>query len=203
MDPESMKSVTVEDALKHPNWKMGKKVTIDSSTMVNKGLEVMEAGWLFDVSPDDIKVVIQPQSIIHSMVEFTDGAVIAQLAEPDMRLPIQYALTYPERRYSNVKRLDFDTLKEITFEAPDLTRFPGLALAYRAAHEGGSMPAVFNAADEKAVSLFLDRKIGYTDIPKIISEAMDHHRKIYDPDLDGILAAEAETQEFIDSVYHV
>ncbi len=201
MDIESMKSVTVEDALRHPNWKMGKKVTIDSSTMVNKGLEVMEAGWLFGVSPDDIRIVIQPQSIIHSMVQFSDGAVIAQLAVPDMRLPIQYALTYPERRLSSVTKLDFDTLREITFEVPDFERFPALSLAYDAAHEAGSMPTVFNAADERAVAMFLDRRIGYTDIPKIISSAMEKHSTITDPTLDDILAVEQETYEFIDESY--
>ena len=189
---EELAGVTVEDALRHPNWTMGKKITIDSSTMVNKGLEVMEARWLFDVDYDHIQVVIQPQSVIHSMVEFVDGAVMAQLGTPDMKLPIQYALTYPQRRNLPGERLDFSKLTDITFEKPDPDTFRGLSLAYQAGREGGSMPTVFNAANEKAVAMFLNREIGYPDIPRIIEEAMMDHRKIADPSLEEILAVEAE-----------
>ena len=189
---EELASVTVEDALRHPNWTMGRKITIDSSTMVNKGLEVMEARWLFDVDYDHIQVVIQPQSVIHSMVEFVDGAVMAQLGTPDMKLPIQYALTYPQRRNLPGERLDFSKLTDITFEKPDPDTFRGLSLAYQAGREGGSMPTVFNAANEKAVAMFLNREIGYPDIPRIIEEAMMDHRKIADPSLEEILAVEAE-----------
>ena len=189
---EELASVTVEDALRHPNWTMGRKITIDSSTMVNKGLEVMEARWLFDVYYDHIQVVIQPQSVIHSMVEFVDGAVMAQLGTPDMKLPIQYALTYPQRRNLPGERLDFSKLTDITFEKPDPDTFRGLSLAYQAGREGGSMPTVFNAANEKAVAMFLNREIGYPDIPRIIEEAMMDHRKIADPSLEEILAVEAE-----------
>ena len=189
---EELASVTVEDALRHPNWTMGRKITIHSSTMVNKGLEVMEARWLFDVDYDHIQVVIQPQSVIHSMVEFVDGAVMAQLGTPDMKLPIQYALTYPQRRNLPGERLDFSKLTDITFEKPDPDTFRGLSLAYQAGREGGSMPTVFNAANEKAVAMFLNREIGYPDIPRIIEEAMMDHRKIADPSLEEILAVEAE-----------
>ncbi len=189
---EELASVTVEDALRHPNWTMGRKITIDSSTMVNKGLEVMEARWLFDVDYDHIQVVIQPQSVIHSMVEFVDGAVMAQLGTQDMKLPIQYALTYPQRRNLPGERLDFSKLTDITFEKPDPDTFRGLSLAYQAGREGGSMPTVFNAANEKAVAMFLNREIGYPDIPRIIEEAMMDHRKIADPSLEEILAVEAE-----------
>ena len=189
---EELAHVTVEDALKHPNWSMGRKITIDSSTMVNKGLEVMEARWLFDVDYDHIQVVIQPQSVIHSMVEFVDGAVMAQLGTPDMKLPIQYALTYPQRRNLPGERLDFSKLTDITFEKPDPETFRGLALAYEAGRQGGSMPTVFNAANEKAVAMFLDRKIGYLDIPEIIEKCMNDHHKISNPSLDEILAVEAE-----------
>ena len=189
---EELASVTVEDALRHPNWTMGRKITIDSSTMVNKGLEVMEARWLFDVDYDHIQVVIQPQSVIHSMVEFVDGAVMAQLGTPDMKLPIQYALTYPQRRNLPGERLDFSKLTDITFEKPDPDTFRGLSLAYQAGREEGSMPTVFNAANEKAVAMFLNREIEYLDIPRIIEEAMMDHRKIADPSLEEILAVEAE-----------
>ena len=189
---EELAGVTVEDALRHPNWTMGRKITIDSSTMVNKGLEVMEARWLFDVDYDHIQVVIQPQSVIHSMVEFVDGAVMAQLGTPDMKLPIQYALTYPQRRNLPGERLDFSKLTDITFEKPDPDTFRGLSLAYQAGREGGSMPTVFNAANEKAVAMFLNREIGYPDIPRIIEEAMMDHCKIADPSLEEILAVEAE-----------
>ena len=196
---EEMKDIQVEDALKHPNWSMGRKITIDSSTMVNKGLEVMEAHWLFDVSMDEVEVVVQPQSIIHSMVEFEDGAVIAQLGTPDMKLPIQYALYYPQRRYLPGERLDFSKLTEIRFEKPDLENFRGLALAYEAGRTGGSMPTAFNAANEKAVSLFLNRKISYLEITDIIEGAMREHRFISDPGLEEILETEQEVYQYIES----
>lgn len=175
---EDLANIQVEDALKHPNWAMGRKITIDSSTMVNKGLEVIEAKWLFGVDVDQIQVVVQPQSIIHSMVEYEDGAVIAQLGTPDMKLPIQYALYYPERRYLPGDRLDFSTLQQITFEQPDLETFYGLKLAFEAGRTGGSLPTVLNAANEKAVALFLDRKIKYLQIPEIIQACMEAHKNI-------------------------
>ncbi|MEY8393688.1 1-deoxy-D-xylulose-5-phosphate reductoisomerase [Lachnospiraceae bacterium 45-P1] len=196
---EQMGHVTLEDALKHPNWSMGKKITIDSSTMVNKGLEVMEARWLFEVPMDDVKVVVQPKSIIHSMVQFTDGAVMAQLGTPDMKLPIQYALYYPERRPMGGERLDFWKLKEITFEEPDFKNFPGLSLAYEAGKAGGSLPVVFNAANEMAVAKFLNREISYLEITDIIGAALGHHKKKEHPSLDEVLSAEQETYEFIKS----
>ena len=194
---EQMKKVQLEDALKHPNWSMGHKITIDSSTMVNKGLEVMEAKWLLGVDIDRIQVLVQPQSVIHSAVQFDDGAVIAQLGTPDMKLPIQYALYYPERRYLPGDRLDFGKLARITFEDPDPVNFPGLALALRAGRTGGSMPTVFNAANERAVAMFLKKQIGYLDIARIIEEAMDAHKVIAHPDLDQILRTEQETYDFI------
>lgn len=194
-----LENVQVEDALKHPNWSMGQKITIDSATLVNKGLEVMEAKWLFGVDLDRIQVVVQPKSIIHSMVEFKDGAVIAQLGTPDMKLPIQYALYYPERRYLPGDRLDFWKLKEITFEKPDTDTFLGLPLAFQAARTGGSMPTVFNAANERAVSKFLHRKIRFLDIYDIISDAMEHHKVIPNPSIEEILAAEQATYERIES----
>ena len=194
---EQMKKVQLEDALKHPNWSMGHKITIDSSTMVNKGLEVMEAKWLFGVDIDRIQVLVQPQSVIHSAVQFDDGAVIAQLGTPDMKLPIQYALYYPERRYLPGDRLDVGKLARITFEDPDPVNFPGLALALRAGRTGGSMPTVFNAANERAVAMFLKKQIGYLDIARIIEEAMDAHKVIAHPDLDQILRTEQETYDFI------
>lgn len=194
---EELAHIRVEDALKHPNWTMGRKITIDSSTMVNKGLEVIEAKWLFGVSVDQIQVVVQPQSIIHSMVEYEDGAVIAQLGTPDMKLPIQYALYYPQRRYLTGERLDFGTLSEITFEKPDMETFYGLKLAYRAGREGGTLPTVFNAANERAVALFLERKIGYLQIPEIIQACMDEHVNIPCPDVETILKTEQETYELI------
>lgn len=196
---EQMRNVTLEDALKHPNWSMGKKITIDSSTMVNKGLEVMEAKWLFHVSMDDVKVVVQPKSVIHSMVQFTDGAVMAQLGTPDMKLPIQYALYYPERRPMGGERLDFWKLKEITFEEPDFQNFRGLSLAYEAGRAGGSLPVVFNAANEMAVAKFLNREISYLEITDIIEAALGHHKKKEHPSLDEVLSAEQETYEFIKS----
>ena len=196
---EFLKHVKLEDALKHPNWSMGRKITIDSATMVNKGLEVIEAKWLFDVAPENIQVVIQPQSIIQSMVEYKDGAVIAQLGTPDMKLPIQYALFYPERRYMPGDRLDFTKLSSIVIETPDMDTFLGLRYAYEAIGIGGSMPTVFNAANEYAVKQFLDRKIDFLDIYDIIRASMDHHKLIENPDIDEILATEQEVYEFIES----
>lgn len=196
---EQMKNVQVEDALKHPNWSMGAKLTIDSSTMVNKGLEVMEAKWLFDVGMDDVQVVVQPKSVIHSMVQFEDGAVMAQLGTPDMKLPIQYALFYPDREYLAGERLDFWSLSQITFEKPDMENFEGLPLAFAAAKAGGSMPTVFNAANERAVSKFLNRKIGFLDIYEIIKTCMDAHKVIEAPTVEQILQCEQETYEMIES----
>ena len=194
---EQMKDIQVEDALKHPNWAMGRKITIDSSTMVNKGLEVMEARWLFGVELSQVQVVVQPQSIIHSMVEFEDGAVMAQLGTPDMRLPIQYALYYPERRVLDTPRLDFYKLKQITFEEPDMVNFRGLKLAYDAAGRGGNVPTMYNAANELAVQMFLDRKIKYLDIIDIIEQTMTNIEYIDNPDVEQILATEAEVYEYI------
>lgn len=196
---EELMNVRVEDALKHPNWAMGQKITIDSSTMVNKGLEVMEAKWLFDVEIDDIQVVVQPQSVIHSMVEYEDGSVIAQLGTPDMKLPIQYALYYPHRRYLPGGRLDFWTLGHLDFEKPDMDTFYGLALAFRAGKTGGSLPTVFNAANELAVSKFLKREIHYLEIIEIIEDCMDAHSIIEEPSLADILRTEQETYERINS----
>lgn len=194
-----LEQVKVEDALKHPNWAMGQKITIDSATLVNKGLEVMEAKWLFQVDLDQIEVVVQPQSVIHSMVQFVDGAVIAQLGTPDMKLPIQYALYYPDRRYLAGERLDFAKLRQITFEKPDMETFLGLPLALKASREGGSMPTVFNAANERAVSKFLHREIGFTDIYQIIIESMEQHKSIQQPTIEEILDTEKTTYEFIES----
>ena len=190
-------NVRLEDALHHPNWAMGRKITIDSSTLVNKGLEVMEAKWLFDVELDQIQVVVHPQSIIHSMVEYVDGAIIAQLGTPDMKLPIQYALFYPDRRPMGGKRVDFFDLGQLTFEKPDIDTFKGLQLAYRAAREGGSMPTIYNAANEKAVSLFLNGQIRYLEIVELIEEAMNAHKKIDVPTLEEILDTEQEAYEYI------
>jgi len=194
---EELEKITVEDALRHPNWSMGRKITIDSATLVNKGLEVMEAKWLFGVDLDRIQVVVHPQSIIHSMVEFVDGGIIAQMGTPDMKLPIQYALFYPERRPMNGKKVDFYELGQITFEKPDMETFTGLKLAFEASKTGGSMPTVYNAANEKAVSLFLDKKIKFLEIPELIKASMEAHRTIQLPNVDEILQAEAETYEFI------
>ncbi len=196
---EELADIQVEDALKHPNWEMGRKITIDSSTMVNKGLEVIEAKWLFDVDVSQIQVVVQPQSVIHSMVEYEDGAVIAQLGTPDMKLPIQYALYYPERRYLPGERLDFWNLGKLDFEKPDTDTFYGLALAYEAGRRGGSLPTVFNAANERAVQLFLERKIGYLEIPKIIKECMERHKNVEQPSLEEILDTEEGVYEYINS----
>ena len=196
---EELRNVTVADTLKHPNWVMGRKITVDSATLVNKGLEVMEAKWLFDMDLDHIQVVVQPQSIIHSMVEFKDGAIMAQLGTPDMRLPIQYALYYPHRRYLDGDRLDFTKLHEITFEVPDMETFRGLPMAIQASREGGSMPTVFNAANELAVKKFLEEKIGFLDIYEIIAQSMERHKKIAHPDLDEILSVEQDTYQWIES----
>lgn len=198
---KDLADVTVEDALKHPNWSMGNKITIDSSTMVNKGLEVIEAKWLFDVAFDRIEVVLQPQSIIHSMVEFKDGAVMAQLGTPDMCLPIQYALCYPQRRERIGRPLDFKTISSITFEQPDMETFRGLKLAYEAGRIGGSLPTVFNAANERSVALFLQKKISYLTMADIIEEACQDHQVIKDPSLDEILAVEQEVYQKIDQKY--
>ena len=195
---EELKTMQVEDALKHPNWSMGRKITIDSSTLVNKGLEVMEAKWLFGVDLEQIQVVVHPQSVIHSAVEYEDGAVIAQLGTPDMRLPIQYALYYPKRRSLSGKRLNLFELGNLTFEEPDIKTFKGLALAYEAMKRGGNIPTVYNAANEKAVALFLERKISYLQITELIEASMNHIPFIDNPDLDEILQTEADTYEFIE-----
>ena len=187
---EFLETVTLEDALNHPNWSMGPKITIDSSTMVNKGLEVMEAKWLFGVDYSQIEVVIQPQSIIHSMVQYIDGAIIAQLGTPDMRVPIEYALFYPDRRSLSGDRLDFSKLSQITFEKPDYKVFRGLSLAIEAGKTGGTMPTVFNAANERAVAKFLKGEIKYTDIVRSIEKCMDAHKVSAHPDLEEILATE-------------
>ena len=195
---DELKNIQVEDALKHPNWSMGRKITIDSSTLINKGLEVMEAKWLFDVALDQIQVVVHPQSVIHSAVEYQDGAVIAQLGTPDMRLPIQYALYYPERRNLSGRRLDLFEIADLTFEKPDTDTFRGLALAYQAMEKGGNIPTVYNAANEKAVSLFLDRKISYPEITELIEACMENAEFIDHPDVDEILGTEAAAYEFIE-----
>lgn len=197
---KDLSDITVEDALKHPNWSMGRKITVDSSTLVNKGLEVIEAKWLFGVEPSDIQVVVHPQSIIHSMVEYVDGGIMAQLGTPDMKLPIQYALFYPDRRPLPGKRVDFFALEQLTFEKPDTETFRGLQLAYEAAKAGGSLPTVFNAANEKAVALFIQRKIGFLQIPELIERSMGHHKVIENPSVEEILQAEAETYEYIKQV---
>ena len=197
---EELLNIQVEDALKHPNWSMGRKITIDSATLVNKGLEVIEAKWLFDVDLDNIQVVVHPQSIIHSMVQYKDGGIIAQLGTPDMKLPIQYALFYPNRRPIPGKKLDFYELGQMTFEKPDTETFYGLKLAFEASRCGGSMPTVYNAANEKAVSLFLDRKIKFLQIPELIGKAMNNHKIIANPNVDEILLAEAEAYDYISTL---
>ena len=196
---EDLLNIRVEDALKHPNWAMGRKITIDSSTMVNKGLEVMEARWLFNVDIDDVQVVVQPQSVIHSMVEYVDGAVIAQLGTPDMKLPIQYALYYPERRFLPGERVDFWSIGHLDFEKPDMDTFYGLALAYEAGRCGGTLPTVFNAANELAVSQFLNREIKYLEITEIIEDCMKAHKTIANPTVEQILDTEQETYDRIRS----
>lgn len=199
MNTTDLEGVTLEMALKHPNWSMGKKITIDSATMVNKGLEVIEAKWLFNVAPEQIEVVVQPQSIIHSMVEFEDGAVMAQLGTPDMRLPIQYALYYPKRVYLDGTRLDFSTLSQITFEKPDMDTFLGLRFAYDAIRIGGSMPTVLNAANELAVAKFLNKKIRFLEIYEIIDFCMNRHDVMENPSVEDILATERNVYEIIES----
>lgn len=196
---KDLEHIQVEDALKHPNWAMGQKITIDSATLVNKGLEVMEAKWLFGVDLNQIQVVVQPQSVIHSMVQFTDGSIIAQLGTPDMRLPIQYAIYGGTRKYLDGERLDFAKLGSITFENPDIETFKGLPLAMEAAKVGGSMPTVFNAANEKAVALFLQRKIRFLDIYTIIEDAMERHEVVSNPTVEEILRIEQEIYERIES----
>ena len=196
---EELINVQVEDALKHPNWSMGRKITIDSATLVNKGLEVMEAKWLFNVELEQIQVVVHPQSVIHSMVEYEDGAVIAQLGTPDMRLPIQYALYYPNRRNLSGEKLDFYQLSNLTFEEPDIETFTGLKLAFQAMKQGGNIPTVYNAANERAVALFLNRKISFLEIPEIINACMENSKYVKHPNVEEILATEAETYAFIES----
>lgn len=200
---EELAAMTAADALKHPNWDMGPKVTIDSSSLVNKGLEVMEARWLFDVSLDNIEVLVHPQSIVHSAVQYVDGAVIAQLGVPDMKLPIQYALFYPDRRPMAEKRLDLFELGSLTFEKPDTDTFRGLKLAFDSAYAGGSMPTVFNAANEMAVRRFLKGDIRYLEIFDMIEEAMTHHNKIENPDVSAILDTEKEVYEFLGTKYGI
>ena len=196
---EELAHIQVEDALKHPNWEMGRKITIDSSTLVNKGLEVIETKWLFDVEIEQIEVVVHPQSIIHSMVEYVDGAIIAELGTPDMKLPIQYALYYPQRRFLPGDRVDFAALSQLTFEKPDLETFYGLRLAMEAGKAGGSLPTVFNAANERAVSKFLNREIQYLQIPEIIETCMQSHKNIASPTVEQILQTEQEVYEQIES----
>lgn len=195
---EELKDVTVEDALKHPNWSMGRKITVDSATLVNKGLEVMEAKWLFDVELLQIQVVVQPQSVIHSMVEYEDGAIIAELGTADMRLPIQYALYYPDRRPLSGERLDFYKLGQITFERPDTDTFRGLALAYRAMEQGGNVPTAFNAANERAVAKFLNHEIRFLEIPEIIGACMEHCNYVKNPSVEEILDTERAAYEYIE-----
>lgn len=198
-DRKLLEQVTLSDTLKHPNWVMGQKITVDSATLVNKGLEVMEACWLFQVEVDQVQVVVQPQSVIHSMVEFEDGAVIAQLGTPDMKLPIQYALYYPQRRFLPGERLDFAALGSLTFEAPASDTFQGLSMAVEAARAGGSMPTVFNAANEQAVRRFLNKEIRFLDIYDMIGSSMDRHQVIPEPSLDTILEIEADTNQWLES----
>lgn len=195
---EELKDVTVEDALKHPNWSMGRKITVDSATLVNKGLEVMEAKWLFDVELSQIQVVVQPQSVIHSMVEYEDGAIIAELGTADMRLPIQYALYYPDRRPLSGEWLDFYKLGQITFERPDTDTFRGLALAYRAMEQGGNVPTAFNAANERAVAKFLNHEIRFLEIPEIIGACMEHCNYVKNPSVEEILDTERAAYEYIE-----
>ena len=198
-DRKMLEQVTLSETLKHPNWVMGQKITVDSATLVNKGLEVMEACWLFQVEVDQVQVVVQPQSVIHSMVEFEDGAVMAQLGTPDMKLPIQYALYYPQRRFLPGDRLDFAALGSLTFEAPDPDTFQGLSMAVEAARAGGSMPTVFNAANEQAVRRFLNQEIRFLDIYDMIGSSMDRHQVIPEPSLDTILEIEADTNQWLES----
>jgi len=198
---EALKNITVSETLKHPNWKMGPKITVDSATLVNKALEVMEAVWLFDIPISKIQILVHPQSIIHSMVEYLDGSIIAQMGLPDMRLPIQYALFYPDRKEMKLgERLDFYRVKQLTFEEPDLDTFYGLKLGIKAGEIGGSMPTVFNAANEWAVAKFLEGKIGFLDIPELILQAMENHTVIPSPSLNEILNTEQQTYDFIEEL---
>ncbi len=199
MPKDQFDSITVEQALKHPNWNMGKKITIDSATLMNKGLEVIEAHWLFDLPAERIEVLIHPQSIIHSMVEFIDGSLKAQLGLPDMKIPIQYALTYPDRSPMNGARVDFPKLRSMTFAQPDQERFPCLRLAFDALKTGGTAPATLNAANEVAVQAFLDRKIPFTKIPALIEEALDHHSSTHSPSLSQIVDIDREVRMFVSS----
>ncbi len=199
---EELAQIKPKDALTNPNWVMGQKVTIDSSTLINKGLEVMEAKWLFNVEPEQIQVIVHPQSIVHSMVQYEDGAVIAQLGVPDMKLPIQYALYYPDRRFLGGERLDFWKLKQLTFEEPDTETFYGLKLAYRAIKKGGNMPTVFNAANENAVPLFLKEKISYLEIPALVQDCMEHISFRENPSLEEVLETEAEVNEYVKGKIH-
>ncbi|MBP5298112.1 MAG: 1-deoxy-D-xylulose-5-phosphate reductoisomerase [Lachnospiraceae bacterium] len=199
MSVEQLKDKTVEDALKHPNWSMGQKITVDSASLVNKALEVMEARWLFDVSLDQIQVIIHPQSIIHSAVQFIDGGIIAQMGVPDMKLPIQYALFYPDRMPMEGNRVDFFKLASITFEKPDPDTFKGLALGLKAARIGGSMPTVFNAANERANAMFIRKEIKFLQIGEIIEKCMNHHKVIENPTVNQILEVEKDIYDYIDS----
>ena len=199
LSEHGLEKVTVGQALQHPSWSMGAKITVDSATMLNKAFEIIEARWLFDIPADRITPVVHPQSIVHSMVEFVDGAVMAQLGTPDMKLPIQYALFYPDRRPMQENNIDFFKLGRITFEEPDMEVFTGLKLAYEAFRAGGSMPTVFNAANEKAVSLFLQDKIGFLDIPELIGACMQNHHVIANPTVEQILEAEAACYDYIES----
>ncbi|CUU07908.1 1-deoxy-D-xylulose 5-phosphate reductoisomerase [Candidatus Kryptobacter tengchongensis] len=202
-DKVELENVTVEEALKHPNWKMGNKITIDSATLMNKGLEVIEAHWLFGLSVDKIKVVIHPQSVIHSMVEFVDGSIKAQLGVPDMKIPIQYALTYPERTYADYGRVDFVKLGQMTFLEPDLDKFECLRIAYEVAGIGGTYPTVLNAANEVAVEAFLNKKIKFTKIPEIIKRAIDAHKPKFNPELEDILRVDSETRKFVKNLEEI
>ncbi len=197
MSREALQKVRLSDALAHPTWRMGRKITVDSATLMNKGLEVIEALWLFGVPLSQIRVVIHPQSIIHSMVEFVDGSVMAQMGVPDMRLPIQYALLYPERVASDLSRLEISRMQSLTFEEPDVERFPCLALGYRAVEIGGTMPAVLNAANEAAVELFLQERISFVEIPRLLDKVMERHRVVRDLSLDVIRAADAWAREAV------
>lgn len=197
---DKLKEVTKAQALKHPNWEMGPKITVDSATMMNKGLEVIEARWLFDLQPEQIKIVIHPQSIVHSLLEFSDGSVKAQLGVPDMKIPIQYALTYPERKTSNWPRLDLLDVKTLTFEEPDRQKFPSIDLAYQAIREGGSAPAALNAANDLAVQAFLDDRISFIEIPALVEKAMSNHPIVEQPNLDDIEEVQDWVQRYIEQL---
>ena len=197
---DKLKEVTKAQALKHPNWEMGPKITVDSATMMNKGLEVIEARWLFDLQPEQIKIVIHPQSIVHSLLEFSDGSVKAQLGVPDMKIPIQYALTYPERKTSNWPRLDLLDVETLTFEEPDRQKFPSIDLAYQAIREGGSAPAALNAANDLAVQAFLDDRISFIEIPALVEKAMSNHPIVEQPNLDDIEEVQDWVQRYIEQL---